>query len=72
MSNMVHLLWYVNEMAEREDAELLIGVYSSETEAKSAIQRLKDKPGFGTFPEGFQIHAYELNRDHWTEGFVVD
>ena len=72
MSNMVHLLWFVNEMAECEDAELLIGVYSSETEAKAAIQRFKDQRGFVDFPEGFRIHAYELNRDHWTEGFIVD
>lgn len=35
------------------------------------IIRLSDKPGFVTSPEGFQVHANELNRDHWTEGFVV-
>jgi len=72
MSNKVYLLWFVNEMAEQEDAELLIGVYSDETEAKAAIQRLKNQRGFVDFPAGFQIHAYELNRDHWTEGFIVD
>ena len=72
MSNTVHLLWFVNEMADREDAELLIGVYSDEAEARAAIQRLKDQKGFVDFPEGFQIHAYELNRDHWTEGFICD
>jgi len=72
MNDIVHLLWFVQESAEHEDTELLIGAYSSEAEAKAAIQRLKDKPGFVTFPEGFQIHPYELNRDHWPEGFVVD
>jgi homoserine kinase type II len=72
MSNTVHLLWFVNEIPECEDAELLIGVYSSEAEAKAAIQRLKDQKGFADFPDGFQIHPYELNRDHWTEGFIVD
>ena len=72
MSNKVHLLWFVNQMAEQEDAELLIGVYSDEAEAGAAIARLKDQRGFADFPEGFQIHAYELNRDHWTEGFIVD
>jgi hypothetical protein len=72
MSNKVHLLWFVNQMAEQDDAELLIGVYSDETEARAAIARLKDQRGFVDFPEGFQIHAYELNRDHWTEGFIVD
>ena len=72
VKNIVHLLWFVNEMDGCEDEKLLIGVYSSEAEAKAAIQRLKDKPGFAAFSEGFQIHAYELDRDHWTEGFIVD
>jgi homoserine kinase type II len=70
-SDVVYLLWFVNEMADREDAELLIGVYSSESEAKAAIDRLKGQRGFVDFPEGFQICPYELNRDHWTEGFRV-
>jgi hypothetical protein len=35
-----------------EDVELLIGVYSSEAEA---IERVKNKRGFGEFQEGFQI-----------------
>jgi len=55
-----------------DDAELLIGVYTSEAEARAAIERVKDQPGFVEFQEGFQIHPYELNRDHWTEGFIVD
>ncbi|HYM07982.1 MAG TPA: hypothetical protein VEU11_15610 [Terriglobales bacterium] len=69
---MVHLLWFVQENPEGEDTELLLGVYSSEAAAKTAIQRLQDKPGFVSFPDGFQIHPYELDRDHWTEGFIVD
>jgi hypothetical protein len=55
-----------------EDIELLIGVYSSETEARSAIERVNGKPGFADFPEGFQIHPYELNRDRWIEAFIID
>jgi hypothetical protein len=69
----VHLLWFVKEMPEGiDDAELLVGVYSSEAEARVAIERVKGQPGFAEFPQGFQIHRYELNRDHWTEGFIVD
>lgn len=72
MNNIVHLLWFVREMAAgREDIEILIGVYLSETEARSAIPRLKAQPGFVDFPQGFQVHAYQLNRDHWIEGFVI-
>ena len=69
---MVYLLWFVQRKAEGEDTELLIGAYSSEAEARTAIQRLKDKPGFAALQEGFQISPRQLNRDHWTESFIVD
>jgi predicted RNase H-like HicB family nuclease len=73
MSHVVHLLWFVKEMPEgEEDIELLIGVYSSDEEAKAAVQRVKDMPGFKDFNEGFQICPYQLNHDHWAEGFVLD
>ncbi len=65
----VSLLWHVHEVGGADD-EKLIGVYRDAADANAAIERLRDKPGFATFPEGFQICRYELNRDHWTEGFV--
>ncbi|MGA3295458.1 MAG: hypothetical protein ABSE45_15935 [Candidatus Acidiferrales bacterium] len=68
----VFLLWYVCAPDGADDNELLIGVYSSEDEAKAAIERLKDKPGFVNAPDGFRIHPYKMNRDSWTEGFVLD
>jgi homoserine kinase type II len=67
----VYLLSFVQERnSDEEDTELLIGVYESEEKAKDAIERLKDRPGFVDFPQGFVIDAYELNQDHWLEGFV--
>jgi hypothetical protein len=66
----VFLLWYVHAPDSADEDELLIGVYSTEEEAKTAIERLKDKPGFVNAPDGFQIHPYEINRDHWTQGFI--
>jgi hypothetical protein len=65
----VCLLWHVHQVGG-EDDEKLIGVYRQAADAKAAIERLRNKPGFVTCPEGFQICSYELNRDHWTEGFV--
>ncbi len=70
MSETVHLLWFVQERNEHEDLELLIGVYEGEAAALAAVDRLRDKPGFVDFPEGFQIHSRELGQDSWTEGFV--
>ena len=69
---MVYLLWFVQEQQQEEDTELLIGVYESEHSANTAIERLKGKSGFADFPQGFQIARYEVNKDHWTEGFVLD
>jgi homoserine kinase type II len=69
---MVHLLWFAKEMPEgEEDVELLIGVYSSQAEARAAIERVKNERGFAEFPQGFQISPYHLNRDHWAEGFAI-
>ena len=55
--NSVYILWFVHEWedAEREDDELLIGVYATEADARAAIERLKDKCGFSSMPEGFLI-----------------
>jgi hypothetical protein len=73
MSTEVYLLWFVKEMPTGvEDIELLIGVYSSNAEANAAIARVKDEKGFSDFQEGFQIHPYQLDRDSWTTGFIVD
>jgi hypothetical protein len=72
MTDVVHLLWFAREMPEEDDIELLIGVYSSNDEARAAIERMKDKPGFADFPQGFEVCSYSLDSDHWTDGFVLD
>jgi len=61
----VHLLWHTDSYGD----EKLIGVYATRSDASSALERVKDKPGFS---EGgtFEIAEYELNKDHWTEGFA--
>jgi homoserine kinase type II len=46
-----------------------IGVYSSREDADAAVARLRERPGFSAHPGGFSIDEYELDRDHWTEGF---
>ncbi len=65
----VFLLWHVHGVDDSED-EKLIGVYRSEEDAKAAILRLRTKPGFAQTPGGFTYDRYELNRDHWEEGFT--
>ena len=49
-----------------------IGVYSSTHAAGLAIRRLRRKPGFRKTARGFHMDRYELDRDHWTEGYMTD
>lgn len=67
----VFLLWHIHDKEDTE-GHVLIGVYRTEADAKVAIGRLRAKPGFVDAPDGFIYEKYELNRDHWTEGFIRD
>jgi len=55
-----------------DEDELLIGQCSTEREARAAIERVKDRPGFVDAPDGIQIHPDKINRDSWTEVFMLD
>jgi hypothetical protein len=69
--SIVYLLWFIQEREEGEDSELLIGVYRTKESAEAAIELVKDRPGFRDYPEGFQMHEYELDKiSSWSEGFV--
>ena len=69
--NKVYVLHHVmREFADDEDVKLIV-VYSSEDGAREAIARLSAQPGFRENPAGFQVEPYELDKDHWTEGFVT-
>ena len=39
------------------------------TAAQDAVTRIVTQPGFANFPDGFHIDEYEMDKDHWTEGF---
>ena len=67
----VYLLHHVCNEDEEDENVILIGVYSSERRALLTKERLKDKPGFRNFPEGFHLEEYEIDLDHWVEGFGV-
>lgn len=52
------------------DSVKLIGIYSSEETGKAAISRARGQSGFRSYPDGFSIDEYDIDRDHWQEGFV--
>ncbi|WP_394834844.1 hypothetical protein LVJ94_50940 [Pendulispora rubella] len=66
-------VFIVQHAYERDDSEEIkfIGVYSSRMKAEEAVLRLKEQPGFREYPDGFCIDRYEIDKDHWEEGFVT-
>jgi hypothetical protein len=67
----VFIVWHVHRIVDDQEDEKLLGVYRTEQDATAAIARAREKPGFRDCPDGFAIDAYELNKDHWAEGFVT-
>lgn len=67
----VYLLWHRHAFENGPDDVKLIGVYESAFAARQAQARVARQPGFRDYPQGFEISAYELGQDHWTEGFAV-
>ncbi len=55
-----------------EEETKLIGAYSSKEKAEKAIERLSKQPGFRDLQEYFSIDEYEIDQDHWAEGFVTE
>jgi hypothetical protein len=66
----VYVLQHVHAALNGEEDLKLIGVYVTEVDAQAAVSRLSQQPGFREHREGFHISRYELNKDHWTEGFI--
>jgi hypothetical protein len=71
MSTQVFVLLHAHETSPGQEDIKLIGVYSTEAKADSALRRSESLPGFSSSREGFHIQAYQLDKDHWAEGFVT-
>jgi homoserine kinase type II len=68
---MVFLLQHARTTADGSEDVKIIGIYSSEDTGRAAIARLASVKGFARGDGEFTLDAYELDRDHWTEGFLV-
>jgi hypothetical protein len=53
-----------------ETKEKDTGLYSTRKKAEEAILRLRDKPGFRKYPDGFRFSKWPADRDEWEEGFL--
>lgn len=67
----VFVLTHTNELPSGEEDIKFIGVYSAKENAEKALSRTSLLPGFCDNPTGFYISCYEINKDHWTEGFFT-
>ena len=65
----VYLLWHGHD-GNGYDEAILLGVYSSEEQAKDRLEKAKRLPGFSDTPNDFLIDRYEVDHDEWTEGYV--
>jgi len=71
MAKLVYNLWFEREYPNRDDTEIHIGIYETETDAKAAIELLKRKPDFCEFPDGFSIYEQKLGMTGWQHGFIT-
>jgi homoserine kinase type II len=71
MKDAVYLVWHTHISDDGSEDVKLIGVYSTAEKAQGAVERAKDQPGFHDTPDGFEISRYEIDKDHWTEGFIT-
>ena len=72
----VYELTHEYELPEDEngviyDIAIDIAIYSTKKKAIAARERLKKHPAFKDHPEGFEIGRIEIDKDYWTEGFVI-
>ncbi len=65
----VFVVFHEYEMSAGHDDSKFIGVYASKELAEAAVTRVIKQPGFCDYPKGFSIDKYEINKDHWQEGF---
>ncbi|KAA9014275.1 MULTISPECIES: DUF7336 domain-containing protein [Sphingobium] len=65
----VYLVEHAREINPDETDVKTIGIYSSEEKAKEAIARISKLVGFRDHIEGFTADKYQIDEDHWEEGF---
>jgi hypothetical protein len=67
----VFVLQHVHLLENGEEDVKFIGVYSSPENAQAAVKRLSQAPGFSEALTGFHIDEYQIDKDHWVEGYMT-
>jgi hypothetical protein len=66
----VFVLTHIREITDGQEDLKFIGVYSNHEEAALAASRVAKRTRFCDAVAGIHIQEYELNKDHWVEGYV--
>jgi homoserine kinase type II len=67
----VYVVQHVHVQGNDEEDVKFLGVYSSRENADAAITRLGQATGFAETSERFFVDEYQVDKDHWVEGFVT-
>ena len=78
----VFIVQHLHTLPHGEEDVKMIGVYKSLEAAMAAVDKLKVQLGFrdnprvvnpeiDDDPDGFYIDEYQLDTDHWEEGFIT-
>lgn len=65
------MLQHAHAFNDGSESVKFIGAYSSRANAEAAVLRLAQQLGFRELPGDFSIDEYEIDQDHWVEGFVT-
>lgn len=65
----MYVVQHIHEVTKDCEDLKMIGVYSTQHMASSAVARMSRKPGFSSAAEGFHIDEYEVDRDYWEDGY---
>lgn len=78
----VFVVQHLHVLSDGTDDVKFVGVYRTRGTAQAAVERLNGLPGFCDHPDlvdptscndrnGFYIDEYQVDIDHWTEGYVT-
>ena len=67
----VFVLQHVHSLDDGAEDVKFIRVYSSRENARAAITRLGQAPGFAEVPDGFHIDENQVDKDQWSKAFIA-
>ncbi|MGH7059360.1 MAG: hypothetical protein ACREFH_03135 [Stellaceae bacterium] len=71
MNQDYYALWHFRVGDKGHDYDKLLGIYSTQQKAESAVMLLRGKPGFRDHPDGFEILDGLMNQTGMIDGFIT-